>query len=112
MRSSTFSIFALVLVLAVSNGFWLFSTIDNAVTMSHREGQCGREHRAMTQLLAVLPVAARPDHGKAEVIAAARGTSDPDQIFEKEGFVWVDAIGLRFDENRRLVDARPAWSFE
>lgn len=112
MRRTTVFIAVLVVLLIASNGFWLFLTIDNAITMTYREDQCGVEHRALEQVFAVLPVAARADSDRAGVIAAARGTYDPDMIFEKEGFVWVDAIGLRFDNSNRLVGARPSWSFE
>jgi len=112
LRRATVFIAVLVILLIASNGFWLLLTIDNAITMTYREDQCGLEHRALDQLLAVLPVAARTNHDRAGIIAAARGTYDPEMIFEKEGFVWVDAIGLRFDQSNRLVDARPSWSFE
>jgi hypothetical protein len=100
------------LVLVASNGFWLYLTIDKAITTTYRGDQCSLEHRALEQLFAVLPVAARPDHDRARIIAAARGAYDADMIFEKEGFVWVDAIGLRFDQDNHLVDAQPSWSFE
>jgi len=112
LRRTTVAVVVLAVIVVASNGFWIFLTIDNAITTTYREDQCGLEHRALTQLLAVIPVATRPGSDRAGVIAAARGTYDPEMIFEKEGFVWVDAIGLRFDRSNRLVDARPSWSFE
>jgi hypothetical protein len=29
--------------------------------------------------------------------------------FEKDGFVWVGSLGLKFDESGRVVEAVPAW---
>lgn len=112
MRRTNILFAVLVLVLVASNGFWLYLTIDTAITMSYREDQCGREHRALEQLIAVLPVAARPEPDRAGIIAAARGTYSDDMIFEKEGLVWVGEIGLRFDPDNRLVEAQPSWSLE
>ncbi|MEM7412155.1 MAG: hypothetical protein AAF430_18145 [Myxococcota bacterium] len=112
MRRTTVAIGVLSSLLVISNGFWLFLTIDNALTMTYRDVQCADENRALHQLLAVVPVAARPEHDRASVLEAALGAGDPDRVFEKDGHVWVDAIGLRFDARDRLAEVRTSWSFE
>jgi hypothetical protein len=111
MRHAAVVIAILAVLLVISNGYWLYLTIDNAITMTYRADQCALEHRALEQTLAILPMAARSKHDRAQIIDAARGSYDPQMIFEKGGIVWVDAVGLHFDQIGHLVGVRPSWSF-
>ena len=64
---------------------------------------------ALAQTLALLPVVARPGVTRDEIVAVARG-SDDFEPFEKQGFRGGGQIGLRFDDQDRLVEVQRAWS--
>ena len=99
----------LVFALVATNGFWLYTAIDRTATSYGRDANLEDHQQALAQLRAVAPVAARPDATREDVIAAARKSGLDAEPFEKEGFVWVHRIGMRFDEAGRLVEVRPAW---
>ena len=68
-------------------------------------------HRvALAQALAIMPVVVRPDATRTEILEAARRQAQHPDSFEKEGFVWIGRLGLKFDANGRLVEVKPAWS--
>lgn len=66
----------------------------------------------MTQALTLLPVVARPGKSREEIIEAARPPGSAADAFEKDGFVWVGSIGLKFDAQGQLVEAKRAWGPE
>lgn len=108
-RIAALAIAALVFALVAIGGFWLYTAIDEGVTATHQGIALDDHARALRQLRAVTPVAARPDATREDVIAAARASEPDSEPFEKEGFLWIDRIGLRFDDAGRLVEVRPGW---
>ena len=67
---------------------------------------------ALTQVLTLLPVVARQGISREEILTAARVPGDTAKPFEKEGFVWIGRIGLKFDAQGHLVEAKRAWEPE
>ena len=59
-----------------------------------------------------MAVVARPGVSRSEVIAAAKQSSTDKDSFEKDGFIWVGKIGLRFNDNGQLVKAEKSWDGE
>ena len=95
-------------VLVLSNGWWLWRSLDTGVSRTHREHEyrdvCGGLKGAMV----ILPRVAR--HAtRAEVIAAARKAFAGSDPFEKEGATWVGHLGFYFDEQGRLERVTPSW---
>ncbi len=108
-RFAALAIAALVFALVATGGFWLYTAIDEGVTATYQAVSLEDHERALRQLRAVTPVAARTDATPEDVIAAARASAPESEPFEKEGFLWIDRIGLRVDDAGRLVEVRPAW---
>ncbi|HEU5322112.1 MAG TPA: hypothetical protein VFX28_15015 [Methylomirabilota bacterium] len=104
------AIVVLVLALAGSNLWWLYALVDAGVTRTYMEAAFEEHRQALDQTLALLPVVARKSVSRADVISAARLPGLEIAPFEKDGFVWVGRIGLKFDETGRLVEASRAWS--
>jgi hypothetical protein len=100
----------LVGTLVVSNVFWLYVVFDAAITATYHEDNFRTHRKALITALAILPVAARPESTRDDVVSAALAAHDGEITFEKEGFLWVGGLGLRFDEDGRLVEAVPSWS--
>ena len=109
MKRSTLIILVLAFTLLASNSWWIYQSIDAAVTAGYREASWQDNHDALAQALAILPVAARTTSTRAQVLdAAKKAANDPDS-FEKDGFVWIGKLGLKFDNNDRLIEVSPAW---
>lgn len=100
------------LVALIATNLWsCYRTVDCGVSLTYRAVELEHHEAALAQLLAIAPVAARAGSSRDDVIAAARGGARHDgvQEFEKDGFLWVDEIGLRFDADGRLLEVAPAW---
>lgn len=104
MRTSTLTILAMGVALLASNGWWLYRTIDTAVTHTYLMQSCDEHAEALQQMSALLPVATRPGSTPAQVVAAAADMAHSEP-FEKDGFIRVGRLGLKFDEHGRLAAA-------
>jgi len=88
-----------------SNAWWLYNTLDFGVTHTYAMQVYDEQEQALSQALSLLPVAVRPNATRDAVIAAARRGRD-EFVFDKDGFTWVGRLGLRFDADGRLLEAR------
>ena len=107
MRKSSLVIAALSFALVASNAFWLYRTVDSGVSHSYLSDSYQDARSTALQALAILPVVARIDSSKADVLAAAAKASGDTDPFEKDGYTWVGKMGLKFDTSGRLVEAKP-----
>ena len=97
------------LLLVGSNLWWLFQTFDHAITDHYREDQMRLTERTLDDALLFAPLAAAGLE-RDELIAEAELLYE-DESFEKDGCVWVGNLGLKFDDDQRLVHVSPNWSF-
>jgi hypothetical protein len=104
------TIVLLVVALLGSNAWWAYRTLDAGVTQTHLGASLDDNKQALAQTLALLPVVARAGVSRSDVVAGARLPGSQDQPFEKDGFVWVGKIGLKFNEQGQLIEAARAWS--
>ena len=95
-------------LLIASNVWWLFQTFDHAITDHYRDDQLGLTERALDNALLLAPLVAAGLERNA-LIAEAEQLFE-DESFEKDGCVWVGNLGLKFDDNHRLVHVSPNWS--
>lgn len=109
MNRTKVTIVLLVLALVGSNAWWATRLVDAGITQTYTGVSLEDHKQALKQTLRLLPLVARPGVTRAEILAAARLPGTEDDSFEKDGFVWVGRIGLKFDAQGRLVEAAPAW---
>ena len=100
----------LAVTLVASNLWWAYHLLDMGVAQTYMGVALDDNKQALAQTLALLPVVARPGVSRSEVLAAARAAEPSAAPFEKDGFVWVGEIGLKFNERGQLVEASRAWS--
>ena len=100
-RSSFVTILILCVLLVVSNVFWLYSFLDSQASLSYSTDSLQSSIATNEQLLELV----RSDvltPSKEEVLRIsethARGTS-----FEKDGCVWIDNLGFKFDDQDILI---------
>ena len=102
-------IILLGILLIATNAFWYYTSIDAGVTLSYNEHQIHELEETRKQLMALLPEVSI-HVSRQDIIEAASKHTDQ-QVFEKDGCTWVGWLGLKFDQNQRLVSVSPAWSF-
>ncbi len=110
MKRSTVAIAGLSTLLVASNVFWAYVVLDGGVSYTYLKTSYDTARTTAIQAIAVSAEVARENATRQSVIdAAAHAQGAPGaEPFEKEGFVWVGDIGLRFDDAGKFVEARPA----
>ena len=98
----------LVVLLVVSNAFWLYNSIDTAITLSYRDQQVHELDASLTQAQQLLPVAFGSP-GKESFVAAAMQILEQDS-FDKDGCIWIGGLGFKFNENETLEHVSRSWS--
>ena len=103
-RSRT-AIAGLLVTLLASNAWWANQSIDRSVSLSYLEASYATESELLKQMAAVLNVIVSPDATRDNVVRAAQLGASTNAPFEKEGYVWVGQLGLRFDAHAKLQKA-------
>jgi hypothetical protein len=109
MSRARIAIIGLAVALVASNGWWAYHALDHGITITYMGVALDDNKIALSQTLAILRVIAQGDISKDSVLAAATVDEDSNKPFEKDGFVWVGRIGLKFDERGKFVEAARAW---
>lgn len=97
---------ALLVALVASNGYWIFRIVDKSITDAYASQSSEATEEALKQALSILPIASRVDSTSDQVIEAAKMAAQSRYTFEKDGFIWVGRLGLRFSKTGRLVEAQ------
>jgi hypothetical protein len=108
VRKTTIAITVLSAALVVSNAAWLYALIDAGVSYTYLQDSYRQARETAIEAIALLPQVAKPGATRATIIAAALRGAPDGKPFEKDGFLWVNRLGLQFDEGGSLIDARPA----
>ena len=109
MTRTTVAIVLLSTALILSNALWAYHSLDAGVTATYQEMSLEQNRQALAQVIAVAKESSRPGHSRASIVAAARVPDVPSGALEKDGFLWIGQIGLRFDANDQLLDVRRSW---
>lgn len=110
MDKAKIAIIGLSVTLVISNCWWACCVYDQMITKMYDDLSLKTLRHSVKQCIRLLPVVAN-NSTQNEVIAAAQDI-DGTEPFEKEGFLWVDGLGLKFDKNGRLIQVNPAASFD
>ena len=99
----------LFILLVGSNAWWLYTTIDNAVTDSYRQHEQAFTYRALDNALRLIPMM-KPAATRDQLIADAERLFHDDS-FEKDGCTWIGSLGFKFDDEGQLTHVSPSWKF-
>jgi hypothetical protein len=105
MKKSTIIIIVLSTALIGSNAWWAYKMLDFGVSYTYQGVSLEESSQALSQSLAIIKAAATPDANRDSIIKAARKAWPGSEPFEKEGYLWVGRLGLRFNEQGRLIEA-------
>jgi hypothetical protein len=109
LKKYKYLIIFLSVALLLTNAWWVFCLLDAGITQTYMGKNIEDHAKALTQTMKLLPVVSRPGTLRKEILAAARVSSKPDDDIEKDGFIWVENIGLKFDAHEKLVAVEKAW---
>jgi hypothetical protein len=98
-----------VAALLVSNGFWLYQTLDSAVGRAYSDDHQRQTCEALKQALGVLPRIARSTPQAAVVAAARDASSTKDEPFRKDGQTVVGSLAFTFSPSGALVRVETSW---
>ena len=106
IRSKTV-IAALALALVASNAWWAYQAIDNGITRSYAEVSYSTTSELLKQTVAILNLDVSSNPKREHIIRAAQLGDPTNAPFEKEGYLWVGQLGLRFNEQGQLTKVQP-----
>ena len=95
----------LTVALVATNALWAYRVLDLGVTLTYQGASLEENQQALSQALAIIKTSAKPNASRAQVVEAAQKAWPSSEAFEKEGYLWVGRLGLRFNESGRLVEA-------
>ncbi len=112
MKRTTVAIVLLSAFLVGSNLFWaytvLYTVLDGGVSYTYLQDSYQEARGTALQAIAVISEVSRDTATRQSVVDAAIRAQPGAEPFEKEGFIWVGNIGLRFDDSGTLVEVKPA----
>ena len=104
MKKSVIIIILLIIFLVGSNAWWVYRLVDAGVSYTYQGVSLEENQQALAQSLEIIKALASSDGSREMIVAAAKKTWDSIEPFEKEGYLWVGRLGLRFNEADKLVE--------
>ncbi|MGI9233947.1 MAG: hypothetical protein ACR2RD_09990 [Woeseiaceae bacterium] len=104
MSTSKITIIVLTLALLGSNVFWIYRSVDFGISYTYLEASATECKQMLNVAVAVIPTIADASSDKPKTIAVAEEAANTES-FEKDGLVWIDGLGLGFDDSGRVVKA-------
>ena len=103
MNQSRLVIIVLLGLLVGSNVWWACLTFDSGITRTYMNDSLEHANSGMNQAEAILPLVARGAN-RDEIVKAAKLSSKTDETpFERDGYVFVGELGLKFDSAGKFV---------
>lgn len=95
------------ILLLVSNGWWLYHTFDQSVTLTYRDQELYELQSTQKQIMKMMP-ALSVRLSKDEVVSIVSQFSDT-ETFDKDGCTWAGWVGLKFSSKGKLESVSPTW---
>lgn len=105
MQKSTLVISLLAFALLVSNAWWAYETVDASISHSYLKDSLEETQQALSQSLAIIKVSGTSHVTRHQIVEAAQKAWTAGEPFEKDGYLRVGRIGLRFDNQGHLLEA-------
>lgn len=105
MKTTTVAISVLAFALIATNGWWAYRLVDAGISYTYQGSSLAENQQALSQSLAIIKALGAGHASRAQVTQAAHAAWPAVDPFEKDGFLWVGRLGLRFNEAGQLVEA-------
>jgi len=105
LKRTTIIISLLTVALVTTNALWAYRVLDLGVTLTYQGASLEENQQTLSQALAIVKASADSSASRTQLIEAAQKAWPSSEPFEKDGYLWVGRLGLRFNNNGRLVEA-------
>ena len=105
MKKTTITISLLAAVLVVTNAWWVYRLLDAGISYTYQDVSFKENRQALSEALAVIDVLGKNATSREQVVQAAQSAWPSTEPFEKDGYLWVGRLGLRFNEAGHLIEA-------
>jgi hypothetical protein len=105
MRRTTIAISLLAVALVVTNAWWAYRLLDAGVSYTYQGASLEENQQALSQALGIIKVLATNNASREQIVLAAQAAWPSTEPFEKDGYLWVGRLGLRFNQAGHLVEA-------
>lgn len=105
MRKTTVTISLLAVALVATNAWWAYRLLDAGVSYTYQGVSLEENQQALSQALAIIKVLGSSNTSREQIVQAAQKAWPSTEPFEKDGYLWVGRLGLRFNETGHLVEA-------
>lgn len=105
MRRTTIAISLLGITLVVTNAWWTYRLLDAGVSYTYQGASLEENQQALSQALAIIKVLGTNNASREQIVQAAQAAWPSTEPFEKDGYLWVGRLGLRFSQAGHLVEA-------
>lgn len=105
MRKTTIAISLLAVALVATNAWWAYRLLDAGVSYTYQGASLEENQQALSQALAVIKVLGTNNASREKIVQAAQAAWPSTEPFEKDGYLWVGRLGLRFNQAGHLVEA-------
>jgi hypothetical protein len=106
IKKTTITISLLFLALISSNIWWAYRVLDAGVSYTYQGVSLEETQQALSQALAIIKVNNANNATREQIVRAAQNAWPSSEPFEKDGFLWVGRLGLRFSDTGRLLEAK------
>lgn len=104
MKKSTIAISGLAVALIASNVWWACRLLDAGLSYTYQGASLEESQQALSQTLAIIEVMRSGNASRDRIVEAADKAWPSGGPFEKDGYLWVGRLGLRFSDNGGLVE--------
>lgn len=105
MRKTTIAISLLAIALVVTNAWWAYRLLDAGVSYTYQGAALEENQQTLSQALAIIKVLGKNNASREKIVQAAQAAWPSTEPFEKDGYLWVGRLGLRFNQAGHLVEA-------
>ena len=104
MKNSVIIIILLTVFLVGSNAWWVYRLMDAGVSYTYQGVSLEENQQALAQSLEIIKALTPSNVSHEKIVAAAQKPWDSTEPLEKEGYLWVGRLGLRFNKANQLVE--------
>lgn len=105
MRRTTIAISLLAVVLVATNAWWAYRLLDASVSYTYQGASLEESQQALSQSLAIIKALSANNASREQIVQAAQAAWPSTEPFEKDGYLWVGRLGLRFNQAGHLIEA-------
>jgi hypothetical protein len=110
MNRSKIIILVLLILLIATNVWWAFQAFDHGITITYTIGSLDDHKQALDQALMIIPEITSGRGSREEIINSMESRFGLSDGLNKDGYIWIGKLGLRFDDSGKLLEVQPAWN--